>query len=535
MMKIVLVLLSFAALLSSGVECFKVSAKDYENFDRMLEFGAQVFLSYLDKLREVTERLVRDNQLRTNRIAVQGYWNSFKETASKISVEERGNGVQDDVIVVVRTIRRLVLHYKDDVRNTVNLLTTEKNVQQYFPTVDMFEGVIHREKLNEIWGDMESHYFPDAPSVRNSPWDFLCYLLSTTTIETFLVNVFKTGMEKISQVRSINFEGMKESLQSTWNEIEMKAMEFTDLERSKGNDDEFLLSVTVIARVFIFYREKFLNYTRSPEFMQKVEQSDKVFEDKRYVDMADYMSSELDQLFASKLIEEVSSLHWAYFEDIYVGIMFVPVNLLGLMMKGKEWDSLWALIKIFKIGAAATAEKLIEMDVVLKLKTLKSRTSKIAYIFSEDFEGLRELTLDYWKPFHDEAYRVLNEKKSDSIGSLLPGIRASAQLVTNYSNHLINTLGGSIDDDAAERLLKNLENMKAVCIAKLLANGMVTQKELDESQRIFTEGFFELLEKLHLKDANEINDSFWALYKVTLAFLNYIYSPLSHTWNFISV
>ncbi|XP_076863933.1 uncharacterized protein LOC143516260 [Brachyhypopomus gauderio] len=184
---------------------------------------------------------------------------------------------------------------------------------------------------------------------------------------------------------------------------------------------------------------------------------------------------------------------------------------------------------------AATAEKLIEMDVVLKLKTLKYRASKIAYIFNEDFEGLRELTLDYWKPFQDEAYRVLNEKKRDSIGSFLPGIRASAQLVTNYSNHLINTLGGSIDDDAAERLLKNLENMKAVCTAKLLANGMVTQEELDESQRIFTEGFFEPLEKLHFKDANEISDSFWALYKVTLAFLNYIYSPLSHTWNFISV
>ena len=36
------------------------------------------------------------------RIAIQGHWNSFKETANRISVEERGKGVQDDLVVAAR-------------------------------------------------------------------------------------------------------------------------------------------------------------------------------------------------------------------------------------------------------------------------------------------------------------------------------------------------------------------------------------------------------------------------------------------------
>ena len=49
-----------------GVESFKMSEKDHENVEKMLEFGAQVFLNCLDKLRDATERIVRENQLRTN-------------------------------------------------------------------------------------------------------------------------------------------------------------------------------------------------------------------------------------------------------------------------------------------------------------------------------------------------------------------------------------------------------------------------------------------------------------------------------------
>ncbi|KAG9279399.1 hypothetical protein AMEX_G4917 [Astyanax mexicanus] len=101
-MKKLLIILALMGLLSYGAESFKVSQKDYENIDRMLEFGVQVFLNCLDKVKEATEKMIKDDMIRTNRIAIQNNWNSFKETANKISVEERGKDVQDDLVVAAR-------------------------------------------------------------------------------------------------------------------------------------------------------------------------------------------------------------------------------------------------------------------------------------------------------------------------------------------------------------------------------------------------------------------------------------------------
>ncbi|KAL6461215.1 hypothetical protein MHYP_G00311810 [Metynnis hypsauchen] len=168
------VILTLTGLLTSGAESFKISEKEYENIDRMLGFGVQIFLNCLDKVKEATEKLVKEDMLRTNRIAIQDNWNSFRETANSISVEERGKGVQDDLIVAARV-------------------------------VNMFKGTIERAKAKEIWGNLVSNYLPDAPSIESEPLEFLCYLLSTRA----RIIVKEVG-EKLDEIRRIEREKEKD-------------------------------------------------------------------------------------------------------------------------------------------------------------------------------------------------------------------------------------------------------------------------------------------------------------------------------------
>ncbi|KAI4877273.1 hypothetical protein NFI96_016949 [Prochilodus magdalenae] len=231
-----LVLLFITGLLSSGSESFKITDKEYENIDRILQIGVQVFLNCLDKVKEATEKLVKDDMLRTNRIAIQDHWNAFRDTANRISVEERGKGEMDDLIVAARIFQRLVGHYKDDAKKIFHTVIVEQNVRLYLPPINTFKGTIERSKVNEVWGNLVKNYFPDAPPIENQPLDFLCYLLSTSAAESFIVNVMKFGMEAISQYKKIDF----------------------------GTD-----SNRVTSRLIVFYWDGYLNSADTPELKKQ--------------------------------------------------------------------------------------------------------------------------------------------------------------------------------------------------------------------------------------------------------------------------
>ncbi|XP_036423105.1 uncharacterized protein LOC118805984 [Colossoma macropomum] len=521
---------SLALLLSCGGESFKMSEKDYENVEKMLEFGAQVFLNWLDKVRDVTERMVRENQLRTTRIAIQGHWNSFKETANRISVEERGKGMQDDMIVAARTIRRLLLFYKDDLQKMIHSLATEKGVQQYLPAVNMLEGVIQKEQWNEVWGAVESHYFPGAPSVRNDPLEFLCYLLSTSTVETFIVNLLKTGAEVISQIRHIDFQKLQESLKSVVDAVREKAAEFEPVERQKEKD-ELLVSVSVAARVCAYYWDRFLEYTESPEFSQKVEQAEDELNNSRVWKTMDEMLELIRPVVEADLIREATWLHLEYFTDIYIAALEIAFRAGRYIGHERGQKTERALNNVGILVFAPICVKLDEMDVFPVIETLYYRASNICFalIGEEEFETFKGEVMERWKPFREEAYRVIQEERANTTVFLLPQVRACARLFSNYSKQLINEI---VDDSDREELAKNLERMRKMCTEKLLASGLITQEELKESERVFVEAFFGFL---NFMDEQEMRDSLWTLYKASLVFLNLIYAPLLDTWNFISV
>ncbi|XP_076865571.1 uncharacterized protein LOC143517215 [Brachyhypopomus gauderio] len=308
----------------------------------------------------------------------------------------------------------------------------------------MFEGVIHREKLNEIWGDMESHYFPDAPSVRNSPWDFLCYLLSTTTLETFLVNALKTSTPVVSKMRQIDFQELKGRLELAVNAIDKKATEFYTLEKQKRSDgdDPFLISVSVVARLYIFYLDKFLEVAEQPEFLDKVKEAEKAFKDERFKKALDDMGAVLQPLLESDLIKEIYELHMDYFEGIYIAIFEVIDRLQKTLGQGRDRRTERAIEHIGIIVLSPIFEELDKMEAFTTTRRLYSRASDIAFsIAGEELEMFRGLVLEHWEPFRKEAHRVLKEERENSTVFLLPELRAQVQLWSNYSNQLMSSIG----------------------------------------------------------------------------------------------
>ncbi|KAL7826321.1 hypothetical protein AOLI_G00315300 [Acnodon oligacanthus] len=426
-----------------------MSEKDYENAEKMLEFGAQVFLNWLDKVKDVTERMVRENQLRTTRVAIQGHWNSFKETANRISVEERGKGVQDDMIVAARAV--------------------------------------------------ESHHLPGAPSVRNDPFEFLCYLLSTR-------------------------------LKSVVDEVSEKAAEFESVER-QNEKDGLLVSVSVAARVCAYYWDTFLEYTESPEFFQKVKQAEDALNHSRIWEKMDKTVELIWPIFEADLIREAAWLHLDYFNDIYVAALETAFRVVRYIEHDKKWKNERALSNVALLVFAPICVKLDEMDVFPVIETLYYRASNICFalVGEEEFETFKGEVMERWRPFRKEVYRVILEERAKTTVFLLPQVRACARLFSNYSKQLINEI---IDDNDGQELAKNLEQMRKTCTEKLLASGLITQEELKESERVFAEAFFGFL---NFMDEQGMRDSLWTLYKASLVLLNLTYSPLLDTWNFISV
>ncbi|XP_036423109.1 uncharacterized protein LOC118805987 isoform X1 [Colossoma macropomum] len=528
-----LVILTLTGLLTSGPESFKISEKEYENIDRMLEFGVQIFLNCLRKVKEATEKLVKEDMLRTNRIAIQDNWNSFRETANRISVEERGKGVQDDLIVAARTVRRLVLHYKDDVKKIFHTVIMEQNVQMYLPVVNTFKGTIERAKANEIWGNLVSNYLPDAPSIESEPLEFLCYLLSTSTVETYIVNVLKFGVEVISQIKKIDFDEISERMRTILQAVNDKYNEIERIEREKEKD-EFLVLASVISRVFVFYWESFLNATDTPELQEKYKDIERKLKEQNF---EEELKEALKPITESETVNDVLRLHFDFAIEFYwIGLSpLITLYVTGPQRFGRTVRTVGMCAAIH---AYTIYEQLSERGLFSEMKRLYFRAVDIgtALAGNEEIQHFREMYFEKWKSFREELNTLVNEERRKSH-ILLPQVRAVARMLIAKFEELVDKVNADIDDDTVQQMSTKWSNIKEKCIKKLLTSGELTQDQLDEAQRIFQEnamGFYDkYLEFTKMMDPQRVEDTFKALVKMMVVGLNFIYSPFAQAWDFL--
>uniref|UniRef100_A0A8B9JVQ8 Uncharacterized LOC103026331 n=1 Tax=Astyanax mexicanus TaxID=7994 RepID=A0A8B9JVQ8_ASTMX len=490
-MKKLLIIVALTGLLSSGAESFKVSQKDYESIDRMLEFGVQVFLNCLDKVKEATEKMMKDDMIRTNRIAIQNNWNSFKETANKISVEERGKDVQDDLVVAARTVRRLVLFYKDDVKNMIYSFATERNVPIYQPVLSMFKGTIEKAKVNEVWGSLATNYFPDAPPIQSEPLEFLCYLLSTNVMETVIVNVLKYGVDLMSEIKKIDFDELSEKVKTVLYNVTDKLDEFYRIEREK-EDDELLIKVSTIAKTAVFYWDRFLNSTDTPLLEKQYEEIKSKLRDQKVWETLEEL---LKPIFDSEPVKSVVELHFDFYQEFYF-MAGLTTYVLIVDGSGRGVKTVRTGFMTLVVNSYPIYEKLCEMGVfsAMKKQYLRAVDVAVALADTEEFQAFREEYYEKWKSFREELNRLTNEERRQ-LNNVFPQLRASLRMFLNKSEEMVNKINAEIDDNTLTSLAMNWAFTRSLCIEKLLDNGVLTQDRLDEAERIFQDGISGFLGK----------------------------------------
>ncbi|XP_017579845.1 uncharacterized protein LOC108443600 [Pygocentrus nattereri] len=519
-----LVVMALTGLLSSGAESFRISEKEYENIDRMLQFGVQVFLNCLDKVKEATEKLVKEDMLRTNRIAIQDKWNSFRETANRISVEERGKEAQDDLIVAARTVRRLVLHYKDDIKKTFHSLATEQNVQLYLPVVNMFKGTIERAKAKEILGTLVANYLPDAPSIESEPMEFLCYLLSTDTVETFIVNALKFGMDAISQLKRVDFDEMSEWVRNTSFEVLRKFNEIHRTEREKESD-AFLLTVRVASRVLFFYWDRVLNFKDTLELQKQFESKWRHVASQYLIVLYDLLTP----LMEWETVKEFWQLHFDFAEEFYLIGLGIMRNVFYYAGQERCSRTVSVVSKSAVLFFYPIYETLSEKGVLWKLY-LKAVNTSTALIGNEEVQYFRETSYNKSMAFIKEINRLIKEERQKPH-FLIPQVRVIVRMLLNKLGAFADRINADIDDHTLRSLITNLGNLKIICVKKLLASGALTQDELDEAESMFVNKMFGFLSKFddltQGMDRKRVEDIFKALVKLVMVGLNFIYAPLT--------
>ncbi|ROL45759.1 hypothetical protein DPX16_11454 [Anabarilius grahami] len=221
----VLAVVSLTAFLS----CYGVQSAELSNHDlseQILNSGTVVFLDFLEKVRNATEKIVKDDQFRKTRITVQRLVKNLNDFAKPMKNAESGS--QDNSTI---SLQKFFSFMADA---PVGATIREIFDKFFFPYMNIYRQSFKNETMVEIWKEMESYYLPGAPPIYSKPMEFLSYLLG-------------------------------KAVQVVMDQIRQKAFEISILERQKEKND-FLISLRTASRLIVFYWDKVLEHTGSPLF-----------------------------------------------------------------------------------------------------------------------------------------------------------------------------------------------------------------------------------------------------------------------------
>uniref|UniRef100_A0A8C1I0U9 Uncharacterized protein n=1 Tax=Cyprinus carpio carpio TaxID=630221 RepID=A0A8C1I0U9_CYPCA len=249
MNKILAILSLTAFLCCCGVQSAELS---YDNLkQKILNSGTVVFLDLVEKVRNTTEKFLRDDQFRKSRIAVQEYMKNLKDIAKSLKNLESIRKSQDDSTILP----------------SLNLMTNilPVNVLFFCSYKKMYREALKDETMPDIWKEVESYYLQGAPPVYSKPMQFFSYLLAKAMVKSGLVNMLEAGVDTVVEIGKMDFNQIHEEVQKVMDQIREKAFEISILERRKEKND-FLVSLRTASGLVVFYWDKVLEQTEMPSF-----------------------------------------------------------------------------------------------------------------------------------------------------------------------------------------------------------------------------------------------------------------------------
>uniref|UniRef100_A0A8C2FSX2 Uncharacterized LOC109111933 n=1 Tax=Cyprinus carpio TaxID=7962 RepID=A0A8C2FSX2_CYPCA len=249
MNKILAILSLTAFLCCCGVQSAEPSYDDLKQ--KILNSGTVVFLDFVEKVRNTTEKFLRDDQFRKSRIAVQEYMKNLKDIAKSLKNLESIRKSQDDSTILP----------------SLNLMTNilPVNVLFFCSYKKMYREALKDETMPDIWKEVESYYLQGAPPVYSKPMQFFSYLLAKAMVKSGLVNMLEAGVDTVVEIGKMDFNQIHEEVQKVMDQIREKAFEISILERRKEKND-FLVSLRTASGLVVFYWDKVLEQTEMPSF-----------------------------------------------------------------------------------------------------------------------------------------------------------------------------------------------------------------------------------------------------------------------------
>uniref|UniRef100_A0A8C2KD81 Uncharacterized protein n=1 Tax=Cyprinus carpio TaxID=7962 RepID=A0A8C2KD81_CYPCA len=443
MNKVLAVLSLTACLCCCGVQSARLSF--YGLRQQMINSGTVVFLDIVEKVRNTTEKLLRDDQFKKSRISVQGYMKSLREFAKPLNTTESTRG-----------------------NFGLNLIHS----------CDLF--------ISEV----ESNYLPGAPPIYSKPMQFFSHLLAKAVVKSQLVNMLEAGVDTVMEIGKINFNQLHEDMQMVMDQIRQKAFEISILERQKEKND-FLISLRTASGVIVFYWDKVLEHTERPSFHAK-------YLDSRNIDLLFHFAL---SFFFSRVIE-------MYFGEFFASQEYHSLGNAALGLDRFN-QSNWAVVKSAVIYSLPVYEKLTKLGFgISEINRFLLRLNRIALsLEGEDrpspsiVESIPAFIL------FSLGLAADKEKRNSKDNQLLLPLRAiRTEFLEFWSFILTSRNYGYWNETECQQIQSKWNHISNIINNELLKSNAFTRKQLEDAPKNFVQAIHRILEKL--KQYTDLVDGF---------------------------
>ncbi|XP_073714598.1 uncharacterized protein [Misgurnus anguillicaudatus] len=480
-----LAVISLTAFLCYGVQSSDLSERELKR--QIINSGIAVFIDILEKVKNVTEQIVRENQFKKSRIAVQEHWKDLRQTVKQINdIDKEKEGLQH-------------LKLSLSAGRTSATMTREITEKLIRPYINIYDETFKTETMAGIWREVESEYLQGAPPIYDKPLNLLSYLLAKTIVKSGMVDALKGGVNIVLEVGKIDLNQLHEEAQLLMNQVGEKAAEISTLERQKEKND-FLVSLRTASGLIVFYWDQILEHTESLSFHKKYLDSRK-----RRVELTQLENSSENY---HVLIPQANHyiLTWA---NNTFGKLFEAVAL-KYYKHGNELfgydrfnQSNWAFDKIATVYGLPVYEKLTESGFgISEFNRLLNRINHAIIIlegselyskqtFTEEI--IRFILLDI-------SYLFEREKEKGTDDDILLPIKVIKTIVFRIWDFFLLERNINYEPQQSER---EWNHMRRIFINELIKSGEFTEEELEEAPMNFLNATRGILEMINFGDLAE--------------------------------
>ncbi|XP_065143969.1 uncharacterized protein [Paramisgurnus dabryanus] len=464
-MKKSLAILALAVLLLNGVRSVRIKDEDLEMADKLFVLGGTAFVKHLGYIQKGAEFALSRKNFNVSGNEMQNLWKSWKELMDRTIAEERDRGNQDDFFIAARLVNKICTIYTEGVYDVIMGVA-----ESTFEDLGPFGWIFNNETLVELWRDVGSQYFPEAPPFYSDPFGSLSYIFSKIVLTPNMVRNLKVALEVVK----IDFDQLYKDAQVAFNLVKEKAMEISALERQTEKND-FAVTLRTASAVLVFYWDKFLEYTESKQFHDQYIDSLRMLKDTSkncYAETEEQVLSWSDQNFGN-LLNNVEQEYYRWGDKIFGNERFNQSN--------------WAFYKIASVYRIPIHEKLCESR--LKISEVNKVLGTVYNVLTdlggeEIMTKSRKILHEIWNHF-DDAF--LSKTKKNEIPDV-EDTKNPKQPLHTIKEIFFDIWDQVIDiktmkENDVQESLRQWDEVKNIFIKELIDSGKITQKDLDEAQK----------------------------------------------------